>query len=64
MTKKERPYDEQMKLLDDPEFFNKLKKKGKYGLARIGLIALIDEATGYQEVRPGDELNKMLEEEK
>jgi len=31
------------------------------GLARIGIIALIDEATGYQEQRAKDELSKILE---
>lgn len=29
--------------------------------AKIGLVALIDEATGYQKVRPKDELRKLLE---
>ena len=31
------------------------------GLARVGIIALIDEATGYQEVRARDELQRILE---
>jgi P63C domain len=31
------------------------------GLARVGIIALIDEATGYQEVRARRELEKILE---
>jgi len=31
------------------------------GLARVGIIALIDEATGYQEQRARDELSKILE---
>lgn len=31
------------------------------GLAHVGVIALVDEATGYQEVRAKDELNKILE---
>ncbi len=31
------------------------------GLARVGIIALIDEATGYQEVRARQELQKILE---
>lgn len=31
------------------------------GLARVGIIALIDEATGYQEVRARDALAKILE---
>jgi hypothetical protein len=31
------------------------------GLARIGIIALVDEATGYQEQRAKDELSKILE---
>jgi hypothetical protein len=31
------------------------------GFARVGIIALIDEATGYQEVRARDELHKILE---
>lgn len=31
------------------------------GLARVGIIALVDEATGYQEVRARDALNKILE---
>lgn len=31
------------------------------GLARIGIVALVDEATGYQEVRARDELQRILE---
>jgi ribosomal protein L16/L10AE len=31
------------------------------GLARVGIIALVDEATGYQEVRARRELEKILE---
>ena len=31
------------------------------GLARVGIIALVDEATGYQEDRKKDELSKILE---
>ncbi len=31
------------------------------GLARVGIIALVDEATGYQEVRARDALTKILE---
>jgi hypothetical protein len=31
------------------------------GFARVGIIALIDEVTGYQEVRTRDALNKILE---
>ena len=31
------------------------------GLARVGIIALIDEATGYQEIRARNELAKILE---
>jgi hypothetical protein len=31
------------------------------GLARVGIIALVDEATGYQEERAKDELCKILE---
>lgn len=31
------------------------------GLARVGIIALVDEATGYQEVRARDELRRILE---
>lgn len=31
------------------------------GLARVGIVALVDEATGYQEVRARDELQKLLE---
>ncbi len=27
--------------------------------AKVGLVALIDEVTGYQEVRPKDDLQKM-----
>src|ERR1700733_8048529 len=30
------------------------------GFAKLGLIALIDEATGYQELRAKDELQKIL----
>lgn len=32
------------------------------GLARVGIIALVDEATGYQDVRTKDALAKILEE--
>lgn len=32
--------------------------KDEINLAKVGLMALIDEATGYQEVRPPDELRK------
>lgn len=31
------------------------------GLAHVGIVALVDEATGYQFVRPADELRKILE---
>lgn len=31
------------------------------GLARVGIVALVDEATGYQEVRARNELQKILE---
>lgn len=31
------------------------------GLARVGIVALVDEATGYQEVRQRDALHKILE---
>jgi len=31
------------------------------GLAKVGIIALVDEATGYQEVRARDELQRILE---
>lgn len=31
------------------------------GLAGVGIVALVDEATGYQEVRPKDELRRLLE---
>lgn len=31
------------------------------GIARVGIVALIDEATGYQEVRARDELQRILE---
>jgi hypothetical protein len=31
------------------------------GLARVGIVALVDEATGYQEVRARDALAKILE---
>lgn len=31
------------------------------GLAHVGIVALIDEATGYQEIRPYDALQKYLE---
>lgn len=31
------------------------------GFARVGIIALVDEATGYQEIRSRDALNKILE---
>lgn len=31
------------------------------GLSRVGVIALVDEATGYQEVRARDDLHKILE---
>lgn len=31
------------------------------GLARVGIVALVDEATGYQEIRQRDALSKILE---
>jgi hypothetical protein len=31
------------------------------GLARVGIVALVDEATGYQEIRPKDALQQYLE---
>lgn len=31
------------------------------GFARVGIIALVDEATGYQEIRDRDELHRILE---
>ncbi len=31
------------------------------GLADVGITALVDEATGYQEIRPKDELRRLLE---
>nr|WP_245396466.1 P63C domain-containing protein [Jiella sonneratiae] len=31
------------------------------GLARVGIVALVDEATGYQEIRTRDALSKILE---
>ncbi len=31
------------------------------GLARLGIVALVDEATGYQEIRARDELQRILE---
>lgn len=31
------------------------------GLARVGIIALVDEATGYQDIRPKDALTRILE---
>ncbi len=31
------------------------------GLARVGIVALVDEATGFQEVRARDELQRILE---
>lgn len=31
------------------------------GLARVGIVALVDEVTGYQEVRKRDALNRILE---
>ncbi len=31
------------------------------GFAHVGIVALVDEATGYQEVRARDELNKILQ---
>lgn len=36
--------------------------KEQLDLAKIGIIALIDEATKYQEVRPKDELRKKHKE--
>ena len=36
--------------------------KDRLNLAKIGITALIDEATGYQDVRPLDELRKKYEE--
>ena len=37
-----------------------LKYASTPDLAQVGLLALIDEATGYQGVRPRDELRSML----
>ena len=31
------------------------------GLAHVGIIALVDEATGYQDIRTQNELNQILE---
>lgn len=31
------------------------------GLAGVGIVALVDEATGYQDIRPRDELRRLLE---
>ena len=31
------------------------------GLATVGIIALVDEVTGYQEIRDRNELNKILD---
>lgn len=35
-------------------------RESRLALAKVGINALIDEATGYQEVRPKDELKQML----
>jgi hypothetical protein len=36
--------------------------KNELNLAKIGITALIDEGTGYQEVRPSDELQKKYDQ--
>lgn len=37
-----------------------IDKEARLALAKVGINALIDEATGYQEARPKDELKQML----
>ena len=47
-----------------PKIYDHIVRRCKIlygGFARVGIIALIDEATGYQTVRKRDELHKILE---
>ena len=39
-----------------------MEKTSELSLARIGIMALVDEATGYQEVRPKTELHDKLKQ--
>lgn len=41
---------------------DKLKGNDRLCMAKLGIMALIDEATGYQEERPKDALAKKLKE--
>ena len=40
------------------EAADKLSKDGLVAMAKVGIDALIDEATGYEKVRPKDDLTK------
>lgn len=42
-----------------PKKETKEEKAKRMAMAKVGLVALIDEATKYQEVRPKDELAKL-----
>ena len=42
---------------------SRLAEVSELNLAKVGINALIDEATGYQATRPSDALKKMLETE-
>ena len=51
---------EQKRLLKSQEPIAKICEILVRSLARVGIIALVDEATGYQEVRARDELQRIL----
>lgn len=36
----------------------------QFAMAKVGLYALIDEATGYEKIRPKDDLKQVLEKAK
>lgn len=53
--------DEEDRILKSQETALAAAKVLMRGLARVGIVALIDEATGYQEVRARQELQRILE---
>ena len=61
MSKSEPKKDTPPRPSDDKEILDKYKNQSTLSLAKIGIIALIDEATGYQNERSKDELNELLE---
>lgn len=44
------------------EFIEGVPTSKLINLARLGMIALVDEATGYEKVRPKDALRKKMKE--